>query len=188
MQQDYFIRSISSETPEAVGVFSSEKSFVNAVNELYSAGFSPEELETVSCYKKVTKELGHDFSKVEEIEDAPNVSRFHVIPEEINGGINEMLISSPILLGVILAFFISTAAGLSFSVVLVISVFVGVCCAFFGFFLVKIAQRGHIKYIEEQLSQGGLPLWINLEGADKDRIEMALKILIDHKAYDVHIH
>ena len=60
---------------EAVGVFHDRESFVNAVDDLMSAGFDRADLSLLAGEQAVEEKLGRDYRRIEELADDPKVPR-----------------------------------------------------------------------------------------------------------------
>ncbi len=171
---------------EAVGVFATEKSFQNAIDELLSSGFNRAELSLLASEDAVNEKLGHKYNKVEELEDIPDIPRAaYVSPETIGdaeGGVvgGLMYVGAGVLMGP------AAFAGGTLAAIITAALVGGGSGALIGATLATLIGMQRADTIQEQIDHGGLLLWVRVW--DEEREKKATEILSRNSGRDVHVH
>lgn len=174
------------EVREAVGVFKTAQTLQEAIDELMSSGFDRAELSLLAGEDAVEMELGHQFERVAELEDDPNVPRACYVSNESIGAAQGALIGGLIYVGACLASGAIVVAGGALAGAIAASTLLGGAGGLIGAALAKLVGDRHAQHIQEQLEHGGLLLWVRTwDEADERR---AVDILNRHSAFDVHVH
>lgn len=173
------------EVREVVGVFDSQKSMQNAIDDLMNAGFDQSEISLLASPKDVDRKLGRRVG-VEELEDnwdAPR--RAYVSPESI-GDAQGMIISILVYVGAIGAAALLASWGGVSSSVLIGGVFAGAAFGVLGYCIAKLLGKYQTRYITAQLNRGGLLVWVRAWDSDHER--QAMEIFSRNAGHDVHVH
>lgn len=171
---------------EAVAVFETEREMLEVVEELESAGVDRSEVSVLPSVDDVERQIGHPLKSVKETEDDPEIGRAIPIDSASYGAAQGVLIGIPTYLGAISMVIAGAVVGQSLVAITVLVAVGGALGALLGYFLANWLQRAHERQIEEQISRGGLVLWIHIR--DKSREKNVTEILSHHVAHDVHIH
>ncbi len=169
---------------EAVGVFKSAETLLEAIDELTSSGFDRAELSLLASEHAVEEKLGHKYRKVAELEDDTTVPRTCYVSTESIGEAEGALIGGLVYVGAAGGAILASGGTLA---ALIASVALGAgAYGLVGVGLAKLVGDHHARYLEEQLKHGGLLLWVRTWSvADEKR---AVEILAKHSGQDVHVH
>lgn len=171
---------------EAVGIFFNSDQLEAAIADLKAAGFEAREIGLLAGEFTVKEHLGHLYEKVNKEEDDPGAPNkafvakqsvgdtahalfgtLHIVGTAVAGGV--VVASAGILGGAIGALVASTA------------VFGGV-----GAVLGGIIHKSDADYLEEQVEEGHLLLFVRTEDAEAEL--KAIDILDKHSAFDPRVH
>jgi hypothetical protein len=174
------------EVREAVGAFAAEAGFQTAVDELLSSGFDRADLSVLASNETVEAKLGHQYTKVSDIEENPDTPRAaYVAPESINeaqGALGSVLLY----VGAVTATGVVIASGGAVAAAIAAAVVVGGTGGAIGAVLGKFIDTGHADTLQEQIDRGGILLWVRTRDADHET--RATAILAQHGATGVHVH
>lgn len=165
---------------EVVAVFDDAEDLERAVFELETHGFDRAAFSLLATEHAVKEKLGREYQRVEEMEDRPDAPRetffSRVSRIEAEAGIVVALASFGGL----------AAAGIAASAITIPVLIAAGTGAAIGAVFSSSLHRHHAQRLEEQLSRGGLLLWISVRGPEQE--QKALEILRAHPAHDVHVH
>ncbi|MFP4537147.1 MAG: hypothetical protein ACLFPA_02490 [Dichotomicrobium sp.] len=177
------------ETPvirEAVAVFDTAESLQEAIDDLMISGFDRAELSLLAARHTVEDKRGHNYTKVTELEDDPDVARCCYVCKESIGDAEGGLIGGPLYAAAGLAAGMVFASGGTMTAAIAGATLAGGAGGLIGGVLAKLVGDRHARRLKEQLEDGGLLLWVRTrETAHEER---AIDILKRHSGRDVHIH
>jgi len=171
---------------EAVGYFETVEALEQAIDELQSSGFDRAELSLLASDQAVEQKLGHKYRRVNELEDDPAVPRTHYVSKESVGAAEGALIGAPLYFAALAAFGAIVSSGGSLAAALAGAAAAGGAGGLIGGILAKLVGDHHAHYLQRQLEQGGLLLWVRTwDASDEQR---AVAILKKQSGRDVHVH
>lgn len=171
---------------EAVAVFQNEKDMQAAIDDLLTHGFNRAEISLLASTEAVEAKLGHKYRSVKELEDDPKAATIAYATTEVSGAAEGAVIASLTYLGALAAFVPVVAGGGAFAAALVALAVGGGGGATIGALLARLIEKQHADYIADQLSHGGLVMWVRTWNADDE--VAAVRILKTHSGEDVHVH
>ncbi len=171
---------------EAVGYFESSGSLQQAIDDLMSSGFDRTELSLLAAQAAVDEKLGHHYVKVEELEDNPAVARQCYVSTEAIGDAEGALIGAPLYVAAGAAAGLIVASGGTMAAAIIGAAVAGGAGGLIGGILAKLVGDQHAQHLDEQLSHGGLLLWVRTRDEEHER--RAVDILKKHSGRDVHVH
>jgi len=171
---------------EAVAVFDTLDSLETAIDALQEAGFNRADLSLLAGESAVEEKLGHAYTKVDELEDDPNVPRVAYVARETIGVAEGTLIGGPLYVAACTAAGIVAAAGGPLAIMLAAAAAAGGGGALIGAYLASLVGKHHADHIQGQLEHGGLILWVRTWNGDQEA--RAQEILNRHSAHEVHVH
>ena len=171
---------------EAVGIFFDTKKLEETIAELKSSGFESDELGLLAGEHTVRENLGYIYAEVNKNETSPSAPNTAFVAKESKGDIPHAMFGSLYLVGTALAggAVVASAGILGGAVAVAVAttaVFGGV-----GAVLAGIIHESDAEYLEEQVDEGHLLLFIRTR--DTEHENLALKILSKHAAFDPRIH
>ncbi|MBN9430870.1 MAG: hypothetical protein J0I45_00370 [Bosea sp.] len=162
---------------EIIAIFSDELSLNSAVDDLIAAGVDREDLSVLARSDRLT-----NFS-AERLEDDAGLARTAYEPSDARTEGLAAMVAVPALLGGLGGAWVVGAIG----VALVPSVFSGAAAlGAVGLLLARMFGLEHAAYIQDQISSGGLLLWVRAPEPAKDKDRLA--ILAARGARDAHVH
>ena len=176
----------SSGIREAVGVFHDRDSFVNAVEDLQSAGFDRAELSLLAGEQAVAAKLGHAYRKVQELEDEATVPRAAFVGDHSVAEGRTGLIGGLADIGAVAAAGAVVASGGSLAAVIAATAVAGGGGGLLGGWVARFLGRERAHRLQHQLDHGGLLLWVRVRDEAHER--RALEILRRTGGEDVHVH
>lgn len=168
---------------EAVAVIEDIESLEAAVEELKEAGFAESDLSLLAGHATVERKLGRMYTRVEELEDEPDVPRTAFVSTRKVEEREKMMVGSMTTLPTLIAAGTIVASAGAVAAAIAGTAVTG---ALIGNVLARWMDKRHAQWLEEQLERGGILLWVRT--ADEARERQALAILIRHATHDVHIH
>lgn len=171
---------------EAVGVFADARSLEAAVDDLEAGGFDRSEISLLASQRAVEEKLGTIYFKVADLEDDPKVPRAAYVSNESIVEAEGALAGGLMYVGAVATAGAVVASGGGLAAAIIATTLIGGAGGLIGSLLSKLIEDHHAKYIEDQLVNGGLLLWVRT--TDEDREERARAILSKHSAADVHVH
>ncbi|MEO6946450.1 MAG: hypothetical protein ABI150_07695 [Nitrobacter sp.] len=162
---------------EAVAVFDDTKTLDDAVYALETHGFDRAAFSLLASEQAVSQKLGHRYQQVKEVEDEPKVPRETFFSRASR--LEADYLPAPVLASIgALAFF-----GVGSVLPVVVAAGAG---AALGAALSLMMHQHQASRVQEQLTRGGLLLWVNVRNAREENT--ALEILRAHSGHDVHVH
>jgi hypothetical protein len=171
---------------EAVAVFQTEKDMQAAIDDLLTHGFNRAEISLLASTDAVEKKLGHRFRSVRELEDDPDVPTIAYATTESAGAAEGAIIATLTYVGAVAAFVPVVAGGGALAAALIAMGVGGGSSATIGLLLARLIEKRHADYIADELSHGGLVLWVRTW--NKEDEASATRILEAHSGKDVHVH
>jgi hypothetical protein len=171
---------------EAVGVFHDRDSFLNAVEDLMSAGFDRSDLSLLAGEQAVQDKLGHNYTKVQELEDDAAVPRVAFVGDHSMAEARTGVIGGLAYIGAVAAAGAVVASGGALAAAIAAAVAAGGGGGVLGAWAARYLGRDRAKALQHQLDHGGLLLWVHLR--DDAHEQRALDILKKNGAEDVHVH
>lgn len=171
---------------EAVGVFHERDSFLDAVEDLLSAGFDRSDLSLLAGEQAVEQKLGHNYTKVQELEDDGAVPRVAFVGEHSMAEARTGVIGGLAYVGAVAAAGAVVASGGALAAAIAAAVAAGGGGGVLGAWGARYLGRDRAKELQHQLDHGGLLLWVHVR--DQAHEERALEVLKKNGAEDVHVH
>jgi len=153
---------------------------------LTSSGFDHADISLLASQSAVEDKLGHRYERTSELTDKEGVPRISLVPKSAVGNAQGTLIGGLVYIGALAAAGPIIVAGGSIAAAIGAAVAAGGAGGLIGGFLGKIIGDKHSGLMEEQLSHGGLVLWVRLH--DPEHEEKAVSILKKHGATEVDVH
>ncbi len=172
--------------PEAVGVFDSFETLQEAFYDLRKAGFSRYDISLLGHEKALKEKLGDTYSRVEDMEDDPDVPRAAFVSEEAMGEMEGMIIGGAFFIPTYIAMAAAAAAGGAIAATAAAVGIVGIPAAVIGVLLARRADKHHRDFYADQVERGGILLWVRVNSKEKEH--KAVEILTSHTGKDVHVH
>lgn len=171
---------------EAVGVFHHWNNLQAAVDELTAHGFDRSEISLLAGEATVQNTLGHVYTRVNELEDDPEVPRLCFVGRDSLTEGKATAIGGLGYIGAVAAVGAVVASGGTLAWAILAAVAAGGGGAAVGSLFAHALGRGRAKDLEAQLGKGGLLLWVYTRDAQHE--ERAMAVLRKHGADDVHVH
>ena len=171
---------------EAVGVFGDADTMQHAIDDLLSSGFDRAELSLLAAEETVNAKLGHKYKKVAEIEDDAAVPRARYVSQEAISEGEYVFTGGLVLLGTLSAVGVIVASGGALAAAITGAALGAGTWGLLGELLARFIGAQHAEYIQEQLTHGGLLLWVRC--LNQEREKSAMEILSRHSGRDVHVH
>lgn len=169
------------ETREVVGLFNTLDSLQSAIDELLTSGFDRSDI-TLLAEDHVVREKFGGKSSVE-IEDSSAPRTPYIESESLNEG-KASLIGLFFYVGAIFGASVLWAANRGFAESIFGGVFTGVLAALAGVAIIKSIGKRQSKWVQDQLTRGGLLLWAR--AWDETRERAAIDIMERNGGHDVH--
>jgi hypothetical protein len=172
--------------PEAVGVFDSFEALQQAYYDLTMVGFSRHDISLLGSDSALREKLGDRFWHSKDLEDDPTAPRASFVSEEAIGELEGAIAGGFFFLGSYIAMLalltpVSTLAASAAAIAIG-----GSPAAVVGALLARRVGQHHKDYYANQIEHGGILLWVRV--SDKEREDLAVKILKGHSGRDVHVH
>jgi hypothetical protein len=171
---------------EAVAVFQTEKDMQAAIDDLLTHGFNRAEISLLASTKAVETKLGHSYRSVTELEDDPDAATIAYATIEAPGAAEGAVIATLAYLGAVAAFVPVVAGGGALAAALIAMGVGGGSGITIGALLARLIEKHHADYIADELSHGGLVLWVRTWNESDE--SSAIRILKAHSGVDVHVH
>ena len=171
---------------EAVGVFGDADAMQQAIEDLLSSGFEHADLSLLASEETVDKKLGHKYKKVTEIEDDAAVPRSRYVSQDAIAEGEYVFTGGLVILGALSTAVFVVASGGALAGALTGAVLGGGTWGVLGELLARFIGAQHADYIQEQLTHGGLLLWVGCSNSEREN--SAMEILSKHSGRDVHVH
>lgn len=171
---------------EAVGVFGDADAMQQAIEDILSSGFKHDDVSLLASEETVDKKLGHKYRKVAEIEDDAAVPRIRYLSQEAVSEGEYVFTGGLVFLGALSAAGIIVASGGALAGALTGAALGAGTWGLLGELLARFIGAQHAEYIQEQLTHGGLLLWVRCSNSEREN--SAIEILSRHSGSDVHMH
>lgn len=168
---------------EAVAVFRDVAALEAAVEDLRADGFEAADLSLLAGQDAVERQLGHRYTRVEELEDDPKAPRTGYISLKGLADREDTVVSSMTVLPTMLVAGTVVASAGALAAAVIGTALAG---AAIGTALTHFMDRRHADALHEQVQSGGILLWVRT--SDPERERRAVGILTRHAAEDVHVH
>lgn len=174
------------DVPEAVGVFDSFEAQQAAFYDLRAVGFHHSDISLLGGKKAMEEKLGKAYWRAPELEDDPRAPRAHFVSEEGIGELEGAIAGGFFFVGsyIAMAALLTPASTLAASIAAI--AIGGTPSAVLGTLLARRVDRHHREYYANQIEHGGILMWVRCR--DKEREELAVKIMKAHSGRDVHVH
>lgn len=153
---------------EAVGVFQDMQSLRRAADELMLAGFDRAQLSMLGSRKEVVEKLGRMYAETTELIDDPRVPMRNYVGTDSLTEAKAALIGVPFFIGAVAAAGPAVAANIS---ALGLTLWVAgsaLLGGLLGLIAVKVIEARHGAYLRDQLSRGGILLWVRTLNPDQE--------------------
>ena len=171
---------------EVVGIFSTAERLESAIDELLSSGFDRAELSLLASERAVEMKLGRHFGPAAEMADDPSAPRTAFVSTAAIGDAEGALIGGLAYLGATAAIGAVVMSGSALGAAIAAAVLAGGTGGFIGSVLARWVGHHHANYLQDQIENGGLLLWVRAwSAADEER---ALAIVKKHAGSHVHSH
>lgn len=171
---------------EAVGVFRDEQSLEGTVDELLVCGFDRADISLLAGHEAVERELGHRYEKVAELEDDPRAPRLAYADIHSRNEGKASMVGALAYVGAIAASGMVVASGGTLALAIAAAAMAGGGGGMIGAMLARHVESRHAKWLQQQLDEGGLLLWVRVTDEATER--SAMDTLRKHSAEDVHVH
>ncbi len=172
--------------PEAVGIFDSFETLQAAFYDLRSVGFHHSDISLLAGHEALEEKLGKSYWRAPELEDDPKAPRAHFVSEEAIGELEGAIAGGFFFLGsyIAMAAMLTPVSTLAASIAAI--AIGGSPAAVIGTILARRVGKHHKDYYADQIQHGGILMWVRTR--DKEREDLAVKIMKGHSGRDVHIH
>ena len=174
------------EVPEAVGVFDTKEALQAAFYDLRMVGFSRADISVLADEKTVSEKLGKSYLRAADLEDDPKAPRAAFVSEEALGELEGAISGGFVFLGSFIAMFALLTPASTVAASIAAIAIGGSPGAVIGALLARRVGQQHKDYYADQIKRGGLLLWVRVK--DKEKEDLAVKILNGHSGRDVHVH
>jgi len=174
------------EIPEAVGVFDSFETLQAAFYDLRSVGFHHSDISLLAGQETLEEKLGKSYWRAPELEDDPRAPRAIFVSEEAVGELEGAIAGGFFFLGsyIAMAAMLTPVSTLAASIAAI--AIGGSPAAVIGTILARRVGKHHKDYYANQIQHGGILMWVRTR--DKEREDLAVKIMKGHSGHDVHVH
>lgn len=172
--------------PEAVGIFNSFEAQQAAFYDLRAVGFHHSDISLLGDKDVLEKKLGKAYWLASDLEDDPRAPRAHFVSEEAIGELEGAIAGGFFFVGsyIAMAALLTPASTLAASIAAI--AIGGSPAAVLGTLLARRVGQHHKEYYADQIRHGGILMWVRCR--DKQREDLAVKILKGHSGRDVHVH
>jgi len=172
--------------PEAVGVFDTKEALQAAFYDLSMVGFSRHDISILADEETVKAKLGKSYWRASELEDDPEAPRAAFVSEEAIGELEGAISGGFFFLGSFIAIMALLTPASTVAASIAAIAIGGSPGAVIGALLAHRVGKRHKDYYADQIARGGLLLWVRAK--DKEKEDLAVKILKEHSGRDVHVH
>lgn len=170
---------------EAVGVFQDEPSLGAAVDDLIRSGFDRSDVSVVPPRRSFERQFGAMYDHVADLEDAPEAPRAGYVGNRTRTQLKAAVVGGFAYLGAVGAAQMMIASGESIAVSAMGAGIAGSVGGLIGGAVAMILDQRHADYVDQQLSRGGLLLWV--QTADSGREARACEVLRRRGARNVRV-
>jgi hypothetical protein len=184
--KDSFSPDQDNQVREVVGVFDTLDRLQSAIDDLLIGGFDQAQLSLLASEDAVREKLGRDNLSVSKLEDDPDVPRMEYVSPESRDEAKAALIGGLFYLGVAGAAFAVLASGGAMAAAIASAAVAGGGGGLLGAALAGLIGKQEATWTEQQLSLGGLVLWVRPWDSGHER--QAVEIMKRNGGKDVHAH
>lgn len=168
---------------EAVGIFFNADHLREAIKDLLSSGFEPEELGLLASEQVVERSLGDLYARTNENVDSPQAPAIAFIGRESSGETATTLRGSLFFVGTsgAMGAVVASSAVLGGALLAAIGGVVGV--GLVGALVASIIHQSDAEYLQQQVDEGRMLLFVRIP--DSAREQQAMNILTGHSGVDV---
>ena len=172
--------------PEAVGIFDTFEGLQKAVYDLMMTGFSRYDISLLADQKVLEEKLGTAYWTAPELADNPDAPRAAFVSEEAIGELEGAIAGGLFFLGSYIAMMALLTPASTIAASIAAVAIGGSPTAVIGTLLARRVGKHRKDYYANQIKHGGILLWVRTW--DKQKEELAVKILKGHSGRDVHVH
>ena len=174
------------DTPEVVGVFDTFEDLQQAFYDLRMVGIHHSNISLLANESVLKEKLGKAYWRASDLEDDPHAPRAHFVSEEAIGELEGAIAGGFFFVGsyIAMAAMLMPASTLAASIAAI--AIGGSPSAVIGTLLARRVGKHHKDYYANQIEHGGILLWVRVD--NKEREELAVKIMKGHSGRDVHVH
>ena len=171
---------------EVVAVFHSAENLESAIDHLLSSGFHRSELSLLASEHAVESKLGHRYRRATDAGDDPSLPRAAFVSTAAIGDAEGGLIGALAYVGATVAIGVVVVSGGALAATIAAAALAGGAGGLVGSILARWVGHHHANYLQAQIEQGGLLLWVRTSNpADESR---AMAILREHEGDGIHAH
>jgi hypothetical protein len=169
-----------------VGIFFNAQHLKDAIKNLLTAGFEPEELGLLASEQVVERSLGDLYTRTNEGADSPQAPAIAFIGRESIGETANALGGSLFFVGTsgVMGAVVASAAVFGGALLGAVGGIVGVGVV--GALVATIIHQSDAEHLQQQVDEGHILLFVRI--TDTDREQQAMNILIRHCGVDVKVY
>ncbi|MBU6463397.1 MAG: hypothetical protein KGK01_04185 [Bradyrhizobium sp.] len=171
---------------EAVGVFADPDAVEAVIGELEVSGFDRATISVLATDRTVKERVGHLYHSVADMEDNGQVPQSAFVSKDSLTEGAAFAVGVPFYIGGTAGAVAVIATGGALAAAIAVALAGGAACAGLGALLASAVARHHKEHVLEQLTQGGLVIWVSLR--DDEAKQRALQIFTKAGGRDVHVH
>lgn len=171
---------------EAVGIFFDADHLHAAIDDLLSAGFTHTDLGLLTGEHTVRQALGHLYEDANQSAGDPDAPRMAFVRKQSMGDTVHAGLGSLFFVGATTAAGAAVASAAVLGGALVAAATGVAAIGGIGAAMVLILHQSDAEYLEEQVDEGHLLLFVRTRDATREK--QAVKILSRHAAYDARVH
>jgi outer membrane lipoprotein SlyB len=171
---------------EVIGIFFDEKNLLDAIKDLRTSGFEHDQLGLLASEHAVQKALGDVYTRTNAHHDPSHAPVTAFVKNESVGDTFRALEGSLFFTGATAALGAVVASAAVFGGALLIAVAGAVGVGTIGALISGIIRQSDAEYLEEQVDEGHLLLFVRASDPDKEKT--AVRILSRHSGYDARVH
>jgi hypothetical protein len=169
---------------EVVGVFHKAEDLESAIDELLRSGFDRAELSLLASEAAVAEKFGGYYPPASDMADDPAVPRTAFVSTAAIGDAEGGLIGGLVYLGAAVAVGAVVLSGGAMATSIAAAILAGGTGGLIGSALAGWVGHHHAAYLQNQIENGGLLLWVRAWSASDEA--RALEIITKHAADKVH--
>ncbi|MDE2165251.1 MAG: hypothetical protein KGJ66_02795 [Alphaproteobacteria bacterium] len=171
---------------EAVGVFHDPAALEKAVDELEINGFDRSAISVLTTSAHARERTERFYRTVADIEDRADVPRQGFASSDSRTVGKTAAVGIPLYIGAVVGAFAVVATGGALALAFEAAIAGGAVGAGLGALLAAAVARHHAAWVQEQLTKGGIVLWVNTPSAEAEK--RAVTVLERLGARNVRVH
>lgn len=171
---------------EVVGIFFDSEKLGEAITELKSSGFNNEELGLLADELTVKEKLGHVYANINKDEADPHAPNTAFVAKDAIGDVPHALFGTLYIVAAAVAGGAVVASAGILGGALAVAVATTAVFGGVGAVLAGILNKSDAEYLEEQIDEGHLLLFVRAENRQKE--QKAVEIMSNHSAFDARVH